>query len=105
MPFVSLALLEGLRDALLNTRADLAIPLTAGGSEPFHAVYRRLTCLPPLQQALEAGNWRVDSWFNQVQLYPLPPEEIRRYDPDGLCFWNVNTPEELKKAQQLAERL
>jgi molybdopterin-guanine dinucleotide biosynthesis protein A len=105
MPFVSPALLSALRDALLATQADIAIPVTGEGSEPFHAIYRRLTCLPPVQQALEAGNWRVDSWFSQVQLYPMQPDEIHRYDPDGLCFWNVNTPEELKAAQQLAERL
>ena len=105
MPFVNAALLSAMRDALLATQADIAIPVTGEGTEPFHAVYRRLTCLPPVQQALESGKWRVDSWFNQVQLYPLQPEEIRRYDPDGVCFWNVNTPEELKAAQQLAERL
>jgi molybdopterin-guanine dinucleotide biosynthesis protein A len=105
MPFVSAALLSAMRDALLATQADIAIPVTGEGSEPFHAVYRRLTCLPQVQQALEAGKWRVDSWFSQVQLYPMQPDEIRRYDPDGVCFWNVNTPEELKAAQQLAELL
>jgi len=105
MPFVSSSLLSVMRDALLATQSDIALPMTAEGSEPFHAVYRRLTCLPLVQQALQSGQWRVDSWFDQVQLYPIMPDEIHRYDPDGLCFWNVNTPEELKAAQQLAERL
>jgi molybdopterin-guanine dinucleotide biosynthesis protein A len=105
MPFVSADLLSAMRDALLATQADIAIPITDEGAEPFHAVYRRLTCLPPVQQALQAGKWRVDSWFSQMQLYSMPPDQIRQYDPDGLCFWNVNTPEQLKTAQQLAERL
>ncbi len=78
--------------------------MTGSGSEPFHAVYRRSTCLPLIRQALEAGKWRVDSWFWQAQLYSMQQDEIHRYDPDGLCFRNVNTPEELKAAQQLAER-
>jgi GTP:adenosylcobinamide-phosphate guanylyltransferase len=30
------------------------------------------------------------------------PEEIVRYDPDQLAFWNVNTPEDLQRAEQLA---
>jgi molybdopterin-guanine dinucleotide biosynthesis protein A len=105
MPFVSAALLSAMRDVLLATQVDIAIPVTGHGSEPFHAVYRRQTCLPMVRQALEAGKWRVDSWFDQVQLHPMQPDEIHRYDPDGLCFRNVNTPEELKAAQQLAERL
>lgn len=105
MPFASAALLSAMRDTLLASQADIAIPVTAEGSEPFHAVYRRNTCLPPVLQALQEGKWRVDSWFSQVQLYPLQPDEVRRYDPHGVCFWNVNTPEELKAAQQLAERL
>jgi molybdopterin-guanine dinucleotide biosynthesis protein A len=105
MPFVSAALLAAMREILARSQADLAIPLTGSGREPFHAVYRRSTCLPLILQALDAGKWRVDSWFDQAQLYPVPPDVIRRYDPDGLCFRNVNTPEELKAAQQLAERL
>jgi molybdopterin-guanine dinucleotide biosynthesis protein A len=104
MPFVSVALFSALRSALVVTQADLAIPVTGAGSEPFHAVYRRSSCLPLIQQALEAAKWRVDSWFDQAQLYAMPADEIRRYDPEGLCFRNVNTPEELKAAQELAER-
>ncbi len=29
-------------------------------------------------------------------------EEIQRYDPQMLCFRNVNTPEELQEAEELA---
>ena len=105
MPFVSRLLLSALQEALLATHADVALPVSADGAEPFHAVYRRLTCLPPILQVMQSGKWRVDSWFNQVQLYSMQSDEIRQYDPEGLCFWNVNTPEELKAAQQLAERL
>ncbi len=105
MPFVSRSLLAALQEALLATQADVALPASAEGREPFHAVYRRLTCLPPILQAMQSGKWRVNSWFNQVQLYSMRSDEIRQYDPEGLCFWNVNTPEELEAAQQLAERL
>ena len=103
MPFASAPLFSAMCAALLSSQADLALPVTEGGSEPFHAVYRRATCLPLILQALQAGKWRVDSWFDQARLLPLAPDEVQRYDPLGLCFWNVNTPAELKTAQQLAE--
>jgi len=105
MPFASPRLIKAMQSALLRSQADLAIPLTEGGREPFHAVYRRESCLPPILQALEAGKWRVDSWFEGVRLLPFSPEQVLKYDPEGLCFWNVNTPEELQAAEALARRM
>jgi molybdopterin-guanine dinucleotide biosynthesis protein A len=41
----------------------------------------------------------VDAWFSQVKLQLMRVEEIRRYDPKLLSFWNVNTPDELHQAE------
>jgi hypothetical protein len=37
-----------------------------------------------------------------VNVRVLTPDEIKQYDPAGLAFWNVNTPEEFSKAEQIA---
>jgi molybdopterin-guanine dinucleotide biosynthesis protein A len=102
MPFVNPLLLVIELQLLNETGADLVIPHGADGLEPFHAVYRRETCLPHVQRALGAGLRRVDAWFPQVKVHELAPEDIRPYDPLGLAFLNVNTPEELKHAEALA---
>ena len=102
MPFVSTALLTAERNLLTSSQADVAIPQTGEGQEPFHAVYRKSTCLPHVYQALLEGKWRVDSWFNQVCIQTLSPVEIQKYDPQGLCFYNINTPEELQEAIRIA---
>jgi len=102
MPFVSAALLAAERDLLADTALDAVIPRTDGGTEPFHAVYRRATCLPVIQEAIQAEKWRVDAWFPKARLRFLTPEEVLRYNPDRLAFWNVNTPEDLLQAEQLA---
>jgi hypothetical protein len=39
-----------------------------------------------------------------VKVRVLTPEEIKQYDPAGLAFWNVNTPEEFLKAEELAQK-
>jgi hypothetical protein len=44
----------------------------------------------------------VISWFPRVSIRKLTPEELGRYDTDGLAFWNVNTPEEFADAEQRA---
>jgi len=101
MPFANAGLLAFQQEVLLATAADAAIPRTPEGLEPFHAVYRKSTCLPWIQAALEAGQRRVDSWLKQASVRYITPEEIARHDPDGLAFLNINTPAELAEAIRL----
>jgi molybdopterin-guanine dinucleotide biosynthesis protein A len=103
MPFVSSAMLSAQCNLLLDSGADLVIPQTANGLEPFHAVYRRATCLPAVKAALDAGKQRVDSWFSQVKLVYFTQVEIRRYDPHGRAFFNVNTLDDLHTAERMVQ--
>jgi molybdenum cofactor guanylyltransferase len=105
MPFVNPDLLAAQRALLVDTGYDAVIPVTEQGAEPFHAVYRRESCLPAVKAALDAGNWRVNSWFENANLFFLSPEEARQYDPLQLAFRNVNTPEDLREAEQLAKAI
>ena len=102
MPFVQPELLAYERDLLLNSMIDAVIPKTEGGTEPFYAIYRRDSCLPQILIALQAEKWRVDSWFSRVHIRFLNQEEIFQFDPRGLAFNNVNTPEELAEAERIA---
>jgi molybdopterin-guanine dinucleotide biosynthesis protein A len=104
MPFASPALLRLECDLLFESDADLVIPRRIDGLEPFHAAYRRLTCLPHVQAALQADQRRVDAWFPNVRIRYLTADEIAPYDPRGLVFLNVNTVEELQAAQQVAQQ-
>jgi molybdopterin-guanine dinucleotide biosynthesis protein A len=112
MPFASGRLIEGMSRLLVEKEADVVIARTTPraervgksdeGYEPLHAVYRRETCLPAIRSAIESDQWKVIAWFPQVRVYIIPPEEIKLLDPAGLAFWNVNTPEEFAKAEELA---
>jgi molybdopterin-guanine dinucleotide biosynthesis protein A len=103
MPFASASLLEAASRLLVEEAADVVIPKSEEGYEPLHAVYRRDTCLPAIEAALDADQWKVIAWFPQVKVRVLTSEEIKVYDPSGLAFWNVNTPEEFSKAEELAK--
>lgn len=109
MPFASAALLEAASRLLVAEEADVVIPSAAPetsksqGYEPLHAIYRRATCLPAIEAAIDADQWKVIAWFPQVKVRALTPDEIKQYDPAGLAFWNVNTPEEFVKAEELAK--
>jgi len=103
MPFASATLLEATTRLMLEEGADVVIAKSDEGFEPLHAVYRRETCLPAIEAAIEADQWKVVAWFPQVKLRVLTSDEIKRYDPSGLAFWNVNTPEEFAKAEEIAK--
>ena len=113
MPFASATLIEAASKLLAEEEADVVIARVAPrveragkseeGYEPIHAVYRRETCLPAIEAAIAADLWKVIAWFPQVKVRVLTSDEIRRYDPQGLAFWNVNTPEEFIEAEKIAQ--
>ena len=101
MPFASPEVFAVCRDHLLADPAlDAVIPATEHGLEPLHAVYRRETCLPLVEQAIAANKWKLIAWHGEASIRTLPPEEVARLDPGGLAFLNVNTPEEFESANQ-----
>jgi molybdopterin-guanine dinucleotide biosynthesis protein A len=112
MPFASAALLEAATQILVREGADVVIARAAPraeragkgeeGYEPLHAVYRRETCLPAIEAAIAADQWKVIAWFPEVKVRVLDADEIKVSDPQGLAFWNVNTPDEFAKAEELA---
>ena len=103
MPFASASLLEAATRLMVQEEADVVIARTNEGYEPFHAVYRRAACVPAIQSAIQADQWKVIAWFPSVKVRELTMREMTRLDPSRLAFWNVNTPEEFAEAERLAK--
>lgn len=102
MPFVSTALFERMLEIQAEADADVVIPRTEGYLEPMHALYRRSTVERAIRAALERGEQRMISYFGSVRVRELDEAEWREVDPDGLAFFNVNTPDDLAEARRLA---
>jgi molybdopterin-guanine dinucleotide biosynthesis protein A len=92
MPFASANFFESASSLMVGSEADVIIVKTEQGYEPLHALYRRETCLPAIEAAIDADQWKVTSWFSQVKVH-----EVKDFDP--VCFWNLNTTEEFAKAE------
>lgn len=105
MPFASPEFFEGARKIMDEENVDVVIAKTDEGYEPLHALYRRETCLPAIHAAIEADQWKVISWFPQVKVRVLTVDEVKSFNPSGLCFWNLNTPEEFVEAEKRARLL
>jgi molybdenum cofactor guanylyltransferase len=78
---------------------DVVVPYWEERFQPLHAVYRR-SVLPLLEGQLERGELRPVYLFDRVRTAKIGAEEIRRFDPEGLSFFNMNTAEDYAQALQ-----
>ena len=99
MPFVSVGLFNHMK-SLITLEVDVVIPFSEKGYEPFHAIYRKASCLPAIESAIRENKRRIISWFDAVNVATVEKNEIEVFDPKGLAFFNVNTPEDLHFAEQ-----
>ena len=80
---------------------DIVVPVNDQGFEPFHAVYKRDTCLAAVEKALDEGKKSMKSVVTSPDLkvchYGM--REVYEIVPDGGCFANCNTPDELARAE------
>jgi molybdopterin converting factor small subunit len=82
---------------------DVVVPHWDGRLQPLHAVYRR-DVLPRLEDQLARSDLRPVSLFDKVRTCRVDEGEIRRFDPEGLSFFNMNTPEDYASALELRKR-
>jgi len=81
---------------------DVVVPTLAQGYEPLFALYSK-SCLKPIQEQLERGDFCVFGFYPQVRVRPVTASELAVFDPAGSTFLNLNTPEEFEKASQMAD--
>jgi molybdopterin-guanine dinucleotide biosynthesis protein A len=101
MPFLNQALLCYMVE--LSAGFDLVVPRVGELVEPLHAVYAR-ECLPHIERLLKGGVLGVRALFEMVRVRYVEAEEVDRFDPGHLSFFNVNTEADLEKARQIAMR-
>jgi molybdenum cofactor guanylyltransferase len=98
MPFLKKDLLGYLRDRGPGCHA--VVPVVSGHLEPLHAVYAR-SCLPLILESLDRGATRVIDFYAHARVREIGEEELRRYDPDLVSFFNINTRDDLDRAEAL----
>ncbi|MCQ9207811.1 MAG: molybdenum cofactor guanylyltransferase [Omnitrophica bacterium] len=94
MPFLNPALLMFMSDQIQGY--DLVIPKRNGLLEPLCAVYAK-TCIQPIKNELSQQNLKISNFLQQVKVKVISEEEIAKFDPEQLCFVNINTPRDYRK--------
>jgi molybdopterin-guanine dinucleotide biosynthesis protein A len=105
MPFVPVGLLQALVDGAVAGNYDAFLPESSGrrGLEPLCAVYGP-ACGPAIARRLETGDLKAISFHTDVSVGILSLAEVKAFgDPDEM-FFNVNTPDDLERAEALWRR-
>lgn len=97
MPFASRRLAAHM--LALIASAEAVVPRPGDAFEPMFAVYRR-SCLPAIRRALDGGDRRLISFFDEVLLHVVEADQARSIEPDPYAFFNVNSPADLDAAAQ-----
>ena len=116
-PFIKTALIEALLKEI-DAKSDIIVPETEKGLQPLCAVYTK-QCLPIIEKQLrqEATVSRSDAdsskkrvlnhglkilnIYDTVRVKRIPEQHLLAIDPDLLSFFNVNTPEDFVRAEQI----
>ena len=101
MPFLKLDLLRYMIG--LSPDFDVVMPTIDGRREPLHAVYTK-KCLRTMEMQLKGGNLKARDFPELVRTRYVEKEELDRFDPEHLSFFNVNTQDDLDAARMLASR-
>ncbi|MBO8171458.1 MAG: molybdenum cofactor guanylyltransferase [Bacillaceae bacterium] len=102
MPFVSSELAAYLLEQL-DDETDAVVPVAGGKVHPlFSAWHRRIQS--ELEQTLREKQYRMIDFLDRIRVKNVAEHAFRHLaDPDK-ALMNVNTPVDLKKAEQLAQR-
>ena len=98
-PFLSVSLLKYM--AQICSVYDVVVPRIRNKLEPLCAVYSK-NCSGHIQKLLEQNELRIDKLFSMVKVKYVEEEEINRFDPEHLSFFNINSQADLDRAIKLA---
>ena len=94
MPFLSVGLLEYMTQ--ICSTFDVVVPRIKDKLEPLCAVYSK-SCLVPIQELLEQNELRINKLFSMVKIKYVEEDELNRFDPAHLSFFNINSQDDLER--------
>jgi molybdopterin-guanine dinucleotide biosynthesis protein A len=98
-PFLKKELVEILLENV-EPKIDIVMPETAAGFEPLCAVYSK-RCLMPAEDHLKANKLKIQWALRSSRIKHIAENQLRQVDPELRSFFNINTPEDLARAEAM----
>ncbi|MEJ2182847.1 MAG: molybdenum cofactor guanylyltransferase [Nitrospirota bacterium] len=87
---------ELMRYIIRKTAGEATVPLWEGRPEPLLAVYTRKT-LERMEACLRSGRRSLTGFLRILDVRYIEEPVVRRMDPAGESFVNINTPEDFER--------
>jgi molybdopterin-guanine dinucleotide biosynthesis protein A len=100
-PFLKKELVETVLDSL-EPGIDLVIPQTAAGLEPLCAAYSQ-RCLKAAEEHILQNKFKIQMALSGKRIKKIPEDVLRQKDPELRSFFNVNSPEDLARAERFVK--
>jgi len=82
---------------------DAAIPVWNGIPQTLRGIYRR-SCLGPIEEMLDKSRLSIQELLREVRTCFLREEEVKRIDPVGFSFVDIDTPVDFRRAKGSATK-
>jgi len=98
-PFLKKELVITLIEQIENN-TDIIMPQTAAGFEPLCSIYSK-RCLKQAEQHLKENKLKIQRVFRGHRIKYIPESVLLQKDPDLISFFNINTPQDLIRAEEM----
>jgi molybdopterin-guanine dinucleotide biosynthesis protein A len=88
----------------IEAQIDIVMPETSDGFEPLCAVYSK-RCFEAAQNHLERKKLKITKTFRKSRIKTISEKALRKIDPELRSFFNINTPEDLVRAEEMVNSL
>lgn len=102
MPFVNVDLARYMLS--LSPDFDAVVPEYNNFLEPLHAVYSG-KCTDLIRDLITRDEYKVDRLLDSARVRYVKENELNRFDPEHLSFFNINKLHDLHKAEEIASGL
>ncbi len=102
MPFLTREWLSYLCERAAVSQAEVVLAKSENGLEPLCACWSS-EGIPELQKAFDGGVRKVTEAIGRIRAEVLDEATWKRFDTEGRLFWNMNTPEDFRKARRIIE--
>lgn len=87
--------------------ADAAIPRWPNGNiEPLHAVYKIPQSIPAAETALRKDELLIVDMIKRLdKVFYVNTDELKKFDPKLISFFNINNQEDLRVAKKLKSKM
>ena len=100
-PFLKKDLVNVLLENIDNKK-DVIMPETTAGMEPLCAIYSK-RCLNAAEHHIRQKKFKIQRALGSLRFKKIPEDLLRSKDPELSSFFNINTPEDLITAQEMAK--